>query len=429
MKKFLKVLRILITLYAIYLLIVAIKSFFPFFEIANAFKNSCLSHEELKPYAESYKFVTRPPLKYGYVDKTGKVVIKPQFDKAGDFKESFAPACINKKCGYIDKTGKFVIKPMFDDAGNFSEGLAAIEINEKYGYIDKTGKFVIKPVFNYGYEFSEGLAYVNSLEGSTISDEYINKAGKIVIKSPQFKLGQEYKIVSSIFIDGISLIEVNNKYGFINKTGKVVIPVIFDSTKFFNEGLAPVKQDTKYGNTLNLKYKSPNDKTILLKNPNGKWESIDKTVLLRQNGKWGFIDKTGNYVIEPRFDAIDNFSEGLAPVKINDEYGIDKWGFIDKNGYPIIDPKFEDAGKFQDGLAPIMLDNKVGYINKKGEIVIKPQFGERRFPNDGVFCEGMARVNINDKIGFINKQGKLVVKPVYIDVENFSEGFAKVGVK
>ena len=47
---------------------------------------------------------------------------------------------------YIDKTGKYVINPQFDSAGNFSEGLAPVRIGDdktgKWGCIDKTGKFL-----------------------------------------------------------------------------------------------------------------------------------------------------------------------------------------------------------------------------------------------------------------------------------------------
>jgi hypothetical protein len=49
----------------------------------------------------------------------------------------------NGKYGYIDKTGKIVIKPQFDKAYDFSEGLASISLNGKWGFIDNTGKIAI----------------------------------------------------------------------------------------------------------------------------------------------------------------------------------------------------------------------------------------------------------------------------------------------
>lgn len=52
------------------------------------------------------------------------------------------PIIKNGKWGYIDKTRKIVIKPQFDDVESFSEGLARVEIGYKKGYIDKTRKYV-----------------------------------------------------------------------------------------------------------------------------------------------------------------------------------------------------------------------------------------------------------------------------------------------
>jgi hypothetical protein len=49
---------------------------------------------------------------------------------------------IGKKWGYIDKTGKVVIHPEFDDARNFSAGLAEVRIGERWILIDKMGKYV-----------------------------------------------------------------------------------------------------------------------------------------------------------------------------------------------------------------------------------------------------------------------------------------------
>jgi hypothetical protein len=46
------------------------------------------------------------------------------------------------KWGFIDRTGKLVIPPQFFHARNFSDGLAPVWLSPRRGYIDKTGKFV-----------------------------------------------------------------------------------------------------------------------------------------------------------------------------------------------------------------------------------------------------------------------------------------------
>ena len=66
----------------------------------------------------------------------------------------------NKKFGFIDKTGKVVIPPIYDLAWHFSEGLAGVEKNGKRGFVDKTGKVVIPLIYDSAYSFSEGLAVV-----------------------------------------------------------------------------------------------------------------------------------------------------------------------------------------------------------------------------------------------------------------------------
>lgn len=52
------------------------------------------------------------------------------------------------KYGLIDKNGRLVLEVKYNAISDFSEGLASVKKGQKWGYIDKTGKFVIEPKFD-----------------------------------------------------------------------------------------------------------------------------------------------------------------------------------------------------------------------------------------------------------------------------------------
>lgn len=114
--------------------------------------------------------------KYGYIDKTGKLVIEPQFTFASDFSEDLAKVCVKNKYGYINKKGEAIIYPQYENADNFSEGVAPVQLNGKWGYINKSGVIVIEPQFKSAKAFNNDLAFVaiNNKYG------YINKMGKFI---------------------------------------------------------------------------------------------------------------------------------------------------------------------------------------------------------------------------------------------------------
>src|ERR1022692_1950918 len=78
-------------------------------------------------------------------------------DKAA---EALFPVRAEGGFGYIDRSGKLVLKGPYAGASRFSEGLAAVQMKkaEKVGYIDTTGKLVIALQFDLGDPFSEGYA-------------------------------------------------------------------------------------------------------------------------------------------------------------------------------------------------------------------------------------------------------------------------------
>jgi hypothetical protein len=85
--------------------------------------------------------------KYGFIDSTGKTVIKPKFDLTFHFSEGLAAVMLGGKWGYIDTAGKMLILPMpLMRAEDFHHGLAFVSTKDgKYGYIDKSGKYVWTP--------------------------------------------------------------------------------------------------------------------------------------------------------------------------------------------------------------------------------------------------------------------------------------------
>lgn len=151
-------------------------------------------------YSEGLARVQDANDKYGFIDKTGKVVIPCQWEDAGGFQEGLCQVTdANDKYGYIDKTGKLVIPCQWKDAFPFREGLAAVkDANDKYGFIDKTGKVIIPCEWRKAYWFENGRTKVygfnnNSCwldkKGTVISEEEIQKE-----KEEKFKLGKSYYI-------------------------------------------------------------------------------------------------------------------------------------------------------------------------------------------------------------------------------------------
>ena len=58
------------------------------------------------------------------------------------------PVGVDGKYGFVDKTGTMVIPTQYEKVGVFSDGLAPVQLNGRYGYIDRTGAMVIPLQYN-----------------------------------------------------------------------------------------------------------------------------------------------------------------------------------------------------------------------------------------------------------------------------------------
>lgn len=320
---------------------------------------------------------------------------------------------VNGKFGYINNKGQIVINPQFDYAYDFSEGLAKVKTSNKYGFINKKGIIVINPVFEDVSDFQEGMAKFK--ENGKFG--FINIKGEKVIKSTYTSAGDFNSGVAKVIEEQGFWIQEG---GYINKTGKVVITFKGSDFGDFSEGLAAINIDGKYGyiNTNATIVIKPQYSYAFPFRDGIAWvckSSANTGVMasFESDAVWGCIDKSGNLVIPyKQFFWPNSFYQGLASVQIKSNNEISKFCYINKKGDVVIKPQFDFPGNFHEGLARVKVQDKYGYINTSGEFYIEPLFD---FASD--FKDGIAKVSIGKEVGYISKNGDWIWNPSKLQVQ------------
>lgn len=283
--------------------------------------------------------------KYGLADATGKEVIPPTYDRIYGFNEGLARVEKDDKYGFVDSTGKEVVPFIYRSAGDFNEGLAYVQKDGRYGYIDKTGNIVIPLNFTSAIDFSDGLAVVG----------YGNNIWYIIDKTCDIKNTKElltqYTNVTG-FKEGFVEVYKDGKHGFVDQTGREVVPPIYDYVQDFSEGLAQVQKDGKYG------FVDQNGKEVVPLIYDSVDSFNDGLARVEKDGKRNYIDKTGKEVVPSEYDlGWGEFSEGFADVKKGKKYG-----YIDKNGNVAVPMIYDEAKEFSEGLAWVRQGKKWGIL-------------------------------------------------------------------
>jgi len=332
---------------------------------------------------------------YGFIDKDMNIVITPKYKYANDFENGVAVVSIldeasnNKRFLLIDKNGneRFFEKEykripvnsegMFNNEGMFmvsDRGEIELAFFSDYednagvwGYADSTGKEIVKPQYIFAFDFEKGLALVCKGEW-TIDKKWDNECNT-------GKYWRETEL-----------------WGMIDKTGKEVVPFIFDEIKRYW-----INESSEY----------------LLAHYGGWYE-----------GKWGIINYSGEWVVEPIF-------EDLGYEIYNDEYitfyNKDKWSDPDeipmgiysiKEHRVLFEPQFFDVSFIDDKTFIVeKYDDKSGrnkqiIIDINGKVLLDSQYADI-YERDGMYEVSVLNANGKYLHGLLDKNFKEILPCKY----------------
>lgn len=254
---------------------------------------------------------------YGFVDMSGNEVIPLKYDYASNFYDGYACVREGTALRIIDTAGNVVgtlPTPVKDPEPGYSyvscdqygDGAFIVDtgIESDDGYsstilISKEGKQLLPGTYSYIEPgFGPGIFEVSDNDPNHYGSFFAKLDGTFINTTPYLSLGRFSEGLAAVrtFDGNIVNYILDNKWGFIDMTGKEVVPFIYDEVGSFSEGLASVKK----------------------------------------GGKCGYIDKTGQVVIPLQYDGYTScmeFHGGLAPVETDG-----KWGLVDTSGNWVVQP-------------------------------------------------------------------------------------------
>ena len=187
---------------------------------------------------------------WGYVDGQGHTVIQYQYKDAKDFREGLARVQSEDGSYYfIKNTGGALTDRHNEIAEYASDGFIRYKPNvmpnnatRKWGFLNRFGRRTIPAKYYDAGDFSEGIAYVEELIGEELWCGFIDNNGNKVHRT-------KYNIATySRFKDGyIVARDESGKYGYINRQGQPLTSFMFDYAEDFSEGLALVSVGDKWG--------------------------------------------------------------------------------------------------------------------------------------------------------------------------------------
>lgn len=239
---------------------------------------------------------------------------------------------------------------------------AAFCEDDKWGMTGKDGSKKITPDYDYIGAYSEEEAVTPCcLNGEYY---YIDKDGHKKLVGDK-----SYQYLGS-FGCGYAPAQLNNIYGYIDKNFKES-NFEYQYAGAFSNGVAAVKKDSKW-ELINTKFQkvSASDFDDIKVDDYG-YCSMFGLVVAKQNGKYYLFDTSGKKLFDAGYDDMKLPASSDEPIAIKNN---DKWGFVNKSGQVVIKPQYADANSFSLNLAPVKENERWGFVDLSNKMAIEAKF-------------------------------------------------------
>ena len=227
---------------------------------------------------------------------------------------------------------------------------------------------------------------------------------------------------SAVLNAQLSPIFDKNKIGYIDSTGKIIIPCEYDTELNF--------EAFTVGGKMIIDFRIPN----MARFQNGAVTvKIPRRFFFSHSFTYAMLDAKGKYIFEPTENIIYGLSEGIAIYKrlfktMQKVYDFN-FTYIDLNQNFITEDVFSYTGVFSDGIALVINDDGYKYINREGKKAFDidmSRIGNADIELAESFSEGLAAIRIDSLFGYIDTTGKWVILPTFKSAFPFNNGLARV---
>ncbi len=342
----------------------------------------------------------------------------------------------------------------YDDFLEVSDSLIAVETKNGWGwgFIDLNGKEIVPCKYEQVHSFSEGLALVlTSSEGReeimketykrmpsqdevefysakfSSENEWVDKSSRnmcFINKKGEIVISQVPSGICGDFHDGRAFVKgENDKFGFIDTYGNVVIPFIYDDVRRFSNGVAWTEKDGKWGlidvdGNIKIPHNNRNRGFYEFSNEMAVWEGLGSSV-----DKYGYISKEGDQVIYPVYDFAYKFNEGYAVVYNSDSKN---YSIINKHNNPILTlegPEYSFDSQYYEGLS---LEEDAKLCVSEGLLKVGKLFSSPKTYYDFEKTYYESEPEKIRKFGYIDVQGNVVIPFMFEYASTFNCGLAFV---